>query len=223
MAVSRFMATRPKNVFEIIQAALMDLLASSGISLGASEIWSVVSRVSIVHYREGHTLFRQGDEGFTAYILAAGSVRGEVEFTDFAPPKMFSLDPVALMGEISFMSGSRRTASVWSTSNVKLLELSPTAFSHLLSLRPEMSEVLAKMVAERQVSDHEYLKRLKTLSSLDIRRSQNQDSILRHFDELEALEGSDRPHPFPGNTPSDVAGTGSGLSHGFARVTLGDR
>ena len=223
MAGLRFMTTRPKNVFEIIQAALMDLLASSNISLSPSEIWSVVSRVSIVHHREGHTLFRQGDEGFTAYILAAGMVRGEVEFTDFAPPKVFSLAPGSLMGEISLMSGIRRTATVWASSNVKLLELSPMAFSHLLSLRPEMPEVLAKIVAGRQVSDHEYLKRLKTLSCADIRRSQDQDSILRHFNDLEDLTEGDRLNPFSGNTPSGSRGGASDVPHGFAKVSLGDR
>ncbi|MEM9770185.1 MAG: cyclic nucleotide-binding domain-containing protein [Cyanobacteria bacterium P01_D01_bin.73] len=188
MTVSRFLTARPKNVFEIIQAALMDLLATSDIVLSPSEIWSVVSRVSIVHHQAGHTLFRQGDQGFTAYILADGDINGRVEFTDFAPPKAFRLEAGTLIGEISLMSGICRTATIWAASNVKMLELSPTAFSHLLSLRPEMAEVLSKVVAERQVSDHEYLKRLKTLDSDDIKRTQNQNNILQHFNELDSLE-----------------------------------
>ena len=178
------MDARPTNVFEIIQAALTDLLASSGIDLSPSEIWTVVSRVSIVQCREGDVLFQQGEQGFTAYILAAGILRGRVEFTNFTPPKQFELVPGALIGEISLMSGMNRTATIWAASNAKLLELSPTAFSHLLSLRPEIPEALAGVVARRQTSDQQYLKVLKDLNHADISRTQSQDNILQYFSTL---------------------------------------
>ena len=178
------MNTRPKNVFEIVQAAFVDLLMTSGISLSTDEIWTLVSRISIIRRSKGENLFCQGDEGFTAYILADGVLGGRVEFKDLTPPKQFELLPGALIGEISLMSGINRTATIWATSDVKLLELSPMAFSHLLSLRPEIPEALAEVVARRQTSDQEYLNHLKSLNRSDIDRTQNQDNILRHFQTL---------------------------------------
>ena len=178
------MNTRPKNVFEIVQAAFVDLLMTSGISLSSNEIWTLVSRISIIRRSKGDNLFCQGDEGFTAYILADGTLGGRVEFKDLTPPKQFELLPGALIGEISLMSGINRTATIWATSDVKLLELSPMAFSHLLSLRPEIPEALAKVVARRQTSDQEYLQHLKSLHRADIARTQSQDHILEHFQAL---------------------------------------
>ena len=122
--------------------------------------------------------------GYSAYILADGLVRGRVDFKDFTPSKQFELVPGALIGEISLMSGLNRTATIWAGTDIKLLELSPAAFSHLLSLRPEIPEAVAEMVVRRQVSDQDYLRHLKSLRQADIRRTQNRCNILQHFRDL---------------------------------------
>ena len=199
------MRVRPKNVFEIIEAALVDLLMASGIALSPNEVWTLVARVKIVHRQIGERLFQQGEEGYTAYILADGRLRGRVDFKDLTPPKQFELVPGALIGEISLMSGIHRTATVWAETPVKLLELSPMAFSHLLSLRPEIPEILSGVVARRQVSDREYLRHLKSLRYADIQRTQNPNNILQHFRELPIREfaGGEGPR-MPVSDPLNV-------------------
>jgi CRP-like cAMP-binding protein len=94
-------------------------------------------------------LIRESDEGHTFYVIVSGEVavaHGGVEVA--------RLTRGAYLGEMSLLTGDRRSASVLATTDVVVLELDRDAFARHFKDKPEraqqMSEVLARRRGELQ-------------------------------------------------------------------------
>jgi len=101
----------------------------------------------------GEVLFRQGENGQSAYILVQGEVEGTIAYAGTSSSKVFRLGAGELVGEMSLLTGLPRTATVTITTATKLLEISTPAFACLLALHPQIPEVLATFVSEREAAN----------------------------------------------------------------------
>ena len=155
--------------------------------LTVEELTSLASKFKKTCFNRGDTIFRQGELGIKAYIILSGTVRGKIEYKETSPTlpgQEFSMGKGALLGEISLITGIPRTATVYTDNVVEALVLSKETFAHLLNLRPEIPEMLADLVAQRQEANRVMLKRLKHFDDLDISQKLDFDKISEHFQRI---------------------------------------
>jgi CRP-like cAMP-binding protein len=87
----------------------------------------------------GEDLFREGDDGDSMWIIRSGrvdvykNIRGDVDRT------LASLGPGEVIGEVSFIDHSRRSAGARTTEPSEFLVLTQAAFQRVRNERPEVA------------------------------------------------------------------------------------
>jgi CRP-like cAMP-binding protein len=92
---------------------------------------------------------RQNDDGESFYVLVQGKLQGSIANSDTAHPVEFELQPGAIFGEMSLLTGLPRSATITATTDCELLEFDRRAFTRLLSLREEVPNMLSALAAAR--------------------------------------------------------------------------
>lgn len=100
------------------------------------------------HFSRGDALFEEGDQGDDVLVLQSGRVkvcgkRGGREV-------IFSvLDPGSILGELSAVDGSPRSATVIALEPTEVVAISTEDFREFLLAHPRVSTELLRLVAER--------------------------------------------------------------------------
>ena len=77
--------------------------------LSRDELKAVARDVKRTRFTHGEVLMRQNEEGESFYVLVQGKVQGSIANSDAARPIEFELQPGALFGEMSLLTGLPRT------------------------------------------------------------------------------------------------------------------
>jgi len=129
--------------------------------LSRDELKAVARNVKRTRFTHGEVLMRQGDDGESFYVLVHGKVQGSIANSDTARPVEFELPPGALFGEMSLLTGLPRSATMTAVTSCELLEFDRGAFTHLLSLREEIPQVLSDLAAARARENAASLEKLR--------------------------------------------------------------
>ncbi len=149
--------------------------------LGEEELLEMARSLRPVIYTQGEVLFRQGEAGENCFVVVRGKLDCRVEYEDAAEANRFEIGPGALVGEMSLMTGLPRTATVEAAEEVELLEMGRDAFVRLLSLREEIPEILAGLVAARAEKNAAAMEKLKSLKPDDVSRTLKKENIFQRF------------------------------------------
>jgi PAS domain S-box-containing protein len=100
-------------------------------------------------YQKGDTLFMEGDESQDLYFLVSGHLevlKGDKKIEEI-------MEPGALFGELSFLLGAKRTATVQAENEVRVLRIPKSEVSDFLKQFPsvghKITEILARRLDER--------------------------------------------------------------------------
>ena len=93
-------------------------------------------------YAPGETILRQGDEGSTFYILKSGQADVSVR-QDSRELKVTDLASGSFFGEMSFLTGEKRNATITASTDCTVLVLSHTILSHILESNVKLAEEFA--------------------------------------------------------------------------------
>ncbi len=129
--------------------------------LSRDELKAVAKDVKRTRFTHGEVLMRQNEDGESFYVLVRGKVQGSITNSDAARPIEFELQPGALFGEMSLLTGLPRSATMTAVTNCELLEFDRGAFTHLLSLREEIPRVLSDLAAARAAANAQSLEKLR--------------------------------------------------------------
>jgi len=129
--------------------------------LSRDELKTLGRKVKRTRFTHGEVLMRQGDDGESFYVLVQGKVQGSIASSDAARPIEFELQPGALFGEMSLLTGLSRSATMTAVTNCELLEFDREAFAQLLSLREEIPRVLSDLAAARAQENAASLEKLR--------------------------------------------------------------
>ena len=97
----------------------------------------------------GETLFRQGDPGGFLYLVFQGRLQVAITREDGTEMIVAEVGPGKPLGEIQFLSGGTRTASVTALHAAALLKFSRTAFERLTDQNPEILRQMAEIIRQR--------------------------------------------------------------------------
>jgi small-conductance mechanosensitive channel/CRP-like cAMP-binding protein len=129
--------------------------------LSRDELKTVARSVKRTRFTHGETVMRQGGDGESFYALVQGKVHGCITNSDAAHPIEFDLQPGALFGEMSLLTGLPRSATMTAATDCELLEFDRAAFTQLLALREEIPRVLSDLAAGRAAQNAASLEKLK--------------------------------------------------------------
>ncbi len=96
-------------------------------------------------YQKGDTLFMEGDESQDLYFLISGHLeilKGDKKISEIT-------EPGALFGELSFLLGAKRTATVQAENEVRVLRIPKNEVPTFLKDFPVVAEKITEIVARR--------------------------------------------------------------------------
>jgi CRP-like cAMP-binding protein len=117
--------------------------------LTPAEIASLVSGSRTALYAPGEAILRQGDSGGDLFALERGRVEVVVSPEGRPPLRVTVLESGAVFGELAFLTGGRRTASVHALAECEVIAVARTAFKQVVDSNPAVAERLATRLADR--------------------------------------------------------------------------
>ena len=138
---------------------------------------TVASEFKRVSFTSGEYIFRQGEiDDEALYVFIEGRLAGEVRQTD-GKTATFEPEKGCLLGEMSFLTGSARSATIKVTQTSHFLKVSPATMRKLVHAIPPLMDAISQLAVERTQQIEVSL--CKTLSQE--KKEQIRKSIFRRF------------------------------------------
>ncbi len=119
-------------------------------TLTDGQLDALLPRGRQVHFGRGEKLIQQGEEGDSMFILVSGEANVVVERGGF-PVHVASLRGGECFGEMSLLTGERRSASVLAHTDCEVVEIGKTVLARSLKENPELLAKLSELLAKRQM------------------------------------------------------------------------
>lgn len=129
-------------------------------------------------FAAGEHLVRQGDEGGSFYIIKQGKVEVLVADPEGRQTKVAELETGKFFGEMSLLTGEKRSASIRAVGDVEVLAVEKKDISPILTANPKIAESLSKMIEQRQRENLERIAKSRAISEEE-RRAASSASILK--------------------------------------------
>ncbi len=110
------------------------------------------TKIMAVHtLQPGHIIMKQGDTGKSVYIIASGTVKVHAASQSGERLDLAMLYPNEFFGEISFLTGKLRTATVETAEEAVILEVTEDQLRDLINRRPRVLQVLQQYSDAREI------------------------------------------------------------------------
>jgi small-conductance mechanosensitive channel/CRP-like cAMP-binding protein len=126
--------------------------------LRAEEIGELAESLRRRLAEPGHTLVHVGERGDSLFIVIEGLLSVRVE-KDGSLQQVALLEPGEFFGEMSLLTGERRSATVECVTEAVVYEIGKESLQRIMERRPEVAEHLARILAERQLLTRQALER----------------------------------------------------------------
>jgi CRP-like cAMP-binding protein len=142
------------------ERALLNVLARSPLfqMMSIGDRGKVAERVEIVDFERGEPIFRQGEKGSAVYIIKSGKVEVRATGPTEDDVQLAVLGSHPFIGEVSFLTGVPRTATVVPLEDCELLRIGETELRRLVDEHPELMKVLKTYHLDRVWSTANTLK-----------------------------------------------------------------
>lgn len=125
-------------------------------SLEPSDLEFIANNMSVYELNKDEVVVHQGDSGDSMFILAEGLLDVRVTQTEGEEPvKVADLAPGTFFGEKSLLTGEHRSATITCVTDSMVCEITKDCIAELLENKPDITTVLAKAMAERDVQNQE--------------------------------------------------------------------
>jgi CRP-like cAMP-binding protein len=115
--------------------------------LNDAELDMLAARARFLSFPKGATPIEEDAPGTSMFVIARGKV--SVRVTGDAAP-IATLGPGDIVGEMSLLTGARRSATVTALEPVEVLEVNKDALAHVLSQSPTLVGRFVEMLLRRQ-------------------------------------------------------------------------
>ena len=132
-------------------ATLAQTLTAASLLAGCSgeELADIAARGAVRSFKPGTAIIRQGDPGDTLWIMLAGLARVSMVAANGREIVLDYAEPGAVLGEIAFLDGGERTASVEAIEPVEALGLTRSAFAEIVGKHQGLAMRLLQAMARR--------------------------------------------------------------------------
>lgn len=138
--------SQPNSVAQIVPVLRANELFRD---LTDGEAATLAAEVQLERYAAGEAIIREGSEGDCFYILVDGRCSVFVNAADGQEVSVASIERGSVLGEMSLLAGTPRSATVVASSDVLAARIGKEALSHLLAQRKELLKTFAHYAAGR--------------------------------------------------------------------------
>jgi CRP-like cAMP-binding protein len=142
------------------ERALKNVLARSTLfeTIGVGDREKIASRVRIVEFERGEPVFHQGEKGGAIYIIKSGRLEVRATGPTSEELQLAILGPHQFVGEVSFLTGVPRTATVVPLEDCELLMIGEAELTHLVRDHPDLLKILEAFHLDRVMATADTLK-----------------------------------------------------------------
>ncbi|MEO5359156.1 MAG: mechanosensitive ion channel family protein [Nitrospirota bacterium] len=115
----------------------------------------IASLLAQKHYGRGESIFEEGDEGDSFYVIRRGRVSVTVAGNEVAVLKRGDF-----FGEISLFTGGIRTASVTAKEDALILVLNKEGFSKIIMDNPSAVESISAIITRREIENEQLAQKI---------------------------------------------------------------
>jgi small-conductance mechanosensitive channel len=135
-------------------------------SFSDEQLDALLPRGQVTSFGRGEKIIEQGARGDSMFILVEGEANVVVTRNGFEA-QVASLATGDCFGEMSLLTGEKRSASIVAKSDCEVVEIGKAILAHSLKENPDLLEKLSALLAQRQLEND------------GIARSQTETSIIR--------------------------------------------
>jgi CRP-like cAMP-binding protein len=129
-----------------------------------------------VLFTTGETIVRQGEEGEVLFVLHAGEVSVTATAAGGSEREVNRLHPGQFFGELSLLTGERRSATVQAATECELIQLGRSEFGPILEQTPSLVASIQQILEARQADLKDRLD-----SPLAVSGGSRHDSLVARF------------------------------------------
>ena len=128
-----------------------DVLARAGLFQGVAPEAreALASSLQYGDYTRGETVFTEGEQGDTLYIVLSGKVKVGRRAADGRENMLSVMGPSDMFGELSLFDPGPRTATAVVLTDARLASLAHSSLRPWIKDRPEIAEQLLRVLARR--------------------------------------------------------------------------
>jgi len=125
--------------------------------LSDQQIDNLVQQSRVSHFGRGERVIREGAEGESMFVLLRGSAEVSISKNSTSIP-VATLKAPDCFGEMSLLTGERRTATVRAETDCQVMEIGKPVMAELLRASPDCLERLSELLAQRKMETEGLLK-----------------------------------------------------------------
>ena len=115
--------------------------------LDAGEIEELASKAYFIKFPKDSTPIEEDGPGHAMFVIVAGEAVVTVHGDD---EPVARLAKGAIVGEMSLLTGARRSATVTAATPLEVIEVNKDALAHILKQSPDLVERFAALIDKRQ-------------------------------------------------------------------------
>jgi small-conductance mechanosensitive channel len=119
-------------------------------SLSDNQLDALLPRGRVIHFGRDEKIIQQGDNGDSMFILVAGEANVVVE-RNGSPNHVASLRNGDCFGEMSLLTGERRSATILAHTDCEVVEIGKPILAKSLKENPDLLNKLSELLAKRQM------------------------------------------------------------------------
>jgi CRP-like cAMP-binding protein len=142
------------------ERAMVNVLARSPLFhlLGAGDREKVAAQMELVIFEAHQEVIHRGTSGASLFLIKSGSVEVRGEGPGGEELKLATLGPHQFFGEVSFLTGVPRTATITTLEECELLKLPDEVLRQLVKDYPGLKETLERYHFDRVMATAETMK-----------------------------------------------------------------
>ena len=148
---------------------------------------TLVEHSPVHHYWRGETIIREKADGASMFVLVTGEAAVTVS-VDGQPTRVATLKNGDCFGEMSLLTGEKRSASVAAIEDCEVMEVTKRTFGEIIAGDADLLQRLSELLAQRQLATEGIVAARAQQSALLIAKQQEYQagflSKLRGFFEL---------------------------------------
>jgi len=118
-------------------------------NLTEAELEAVVAEMVLEERHEGDVILTEGEEGGSLFVIVAGEVKVYTHDKDGGSVYLARLGDGEFFGEISLLTGRKRTATIAASRKTELLRLDKDRFDSVVETYPRIRQILEQFYERR--------------------------------------------------------------------------
>jgi small-conductance mechanosensitive channel/CRP-like cAMP-binding protein len=148
--------------------------------LSDEQLDSLVQQSRVSHFGRGERVIREGAEGDSMFVLLRGAAGVSISKNGTSIP-VATLKAPDCFGEMSLLTGERRTATVRAETDCQVMEIGKPVMAEVLRASPDCLDRLSELLAKRKMETEGLLKEAASYSQSERKEREYKATFLHRL------------------------------------------